>query len=274
MHHGMLETSMRKALAVLAIVQLAACGRDAMSPGETAREELLAVAANAALQDVTIMNDQGLPSLNVSGFYFPALAPMLGTCGRQGRGFNCGSTTRNGVLATRTVEFFDQLGIVQSAYDAATTEKIHLVISVRSGDGSMEHTRDLTVTGLAGQETRATWNGTGTARMTRVHDATGAQFTVTSALAVENVVVPVPGGPDTYPLSGTITHDWLVIITDDAGQRTEQHLVVVTFNGTADVTITVDGEARTVSLDDRRCNRFGAGPATTSHGPGHIRRWG
>jgi hypothetical protein len=110
--------------------------------------------------------------------------------------------------------------------------------------------------------------------MTRVHDATGAQFTVTSALAVENVVVPVPGGPDTYPLSGTITHDWLVIITDDAGQRTEQHLVVVTFNGTADVTITVDGEARTVSLDDRRCNRFGAGPATTSHGPGHIRRWG
>jgi hypothetical protein len=261
-------------MAVLAIVLFASCRDDVTSPQETASEELLALAANAALQDVTIMNDQGLPSLAVSGFYFPALGPTLRQCAGQGRAFNCGTTSRNGVLATRTVEFFDSQGLVQGSYDPTTTEKIRFQVTVRSSDGSMEHTRVMVVTGLAGQETQATWNGTGTAKMIRTHDATGAKFTVTSQVVIENVVIPVPGGLNTYPLSGSITHEWLAEISDATGRRTEEHVVVVTFNGTAEVTITVDGVPRTVNLDDGRCNRFGAGRGTGSRWGGHIRRSG
>jgi len=58
---------------------------------------------------------------------------------------------------------------------------------------------------------------------------------------------------DAYPLSGTITRDINVSVTGGGrADRTKHREVVITFNGTNLVTMTVNGEAFEVDLSTRK----------------------
>ena len=123
-------------------------------------------------------------------------------------------------------------------------------------------------TGLAGQETTRTWNGTGTGTATRErHNDNGSrEYQVTGELTITNVVVPVPRGQDGWPISGTITrHATITVVGGPNDGTTRERTVIITFNGTRLVPIqvnenhfTFDLETRTYSVTADVAGRIGA----------------
>jgi len=113
------------------------------------------------------------------------------------------------------------------------------------------------VSGLLGEETERTWNGTGSSAKNAsvVSDATGDRsYSFSASSIITDVVIPVPRGSG-WPLSGTIertvTAEWVV------GEETRERMrtVLVEFNGTHLVPITVNGELFTLNLETREIIR-------------------
>jgi hypothetical protein len=120
---------------------------------------------------------------------------------------------------------------------------------------SVERHRELTITGLLGEETTRTFNGGGTETVTRSRhsDELGTRtYAMTGTIAYDNLVVPVPGSDAQWPLSGTITRQVVVTITNGPnGDETIERTVVITFNGTQYATISVNGEVAELDLATR-----------------------
>ncbi len=166
-----------------------------------------------------------------------------------------------------TATFFDADGNEQAVRDPLTTASIHLLIELThefsrdSWTATGTRSRDLWITGLEGEETSRTVNGTGSGTMTRSQhtDADGARtYDMSSTSVIEDVVHPVPRTDDAWPLSGTITRDVTINIVDGPdGDDTKSRTVVIIFNGTNLVTMTVyiesavDGESFELDLSTR-----------------------
>ncbi len=236
MKHGI-----NRAGVALGVLVMAACS-DASGP-ESPSEALLTrdvamVAADAVLEDLVDMSQLML------GAGLPA-PPEDGS----------GSVTR-------TVTYFDAAGIEQTSHDPETTASIHMVmdgtreISRDSWTASGTRHRDLMITGLAGEETSRTVNGTGSGTLTRsshTDDDGGRTYDMSTTSVIENVVHPVPRTDESWPLSGTITREISVTITDGPdGDVTRNRTVVVTFDGTQwAVMAVVGGETFEVDLSTR-----------------------
>ncbi len=175
-----------------------------------------------------------------------------------------GTSTRNG---THTATFYDKDGNVLPAHDPATSW-IHLVIesshefSRDSWSATGTRSRDLVISGLDGEETTRIVNGTGSSSMTRSQhtdeDGTSRTYSMLSTSTIVDVVHPVPRTDDSWPLSGTITRDVTINIVDGPdGDDTKSRTVVIIFNGTNLVTMTVyieaavDGESFELDLSTR-----------------------
>ena len=162
---------------------------------------------------------------------------------------------------SRTVQYYDVQGAEQESYDAETTAWIHTTLTVegsysREGfEWSLNRSRDMTVTGLAGEETERTWNGSGEEARSRARVTDGETvrtYELSGTLDVENVVRGVPRSEYPYPLSGTITREVTVDVTNGPrGDETITRTVVVTFDGTRYAQMTVNGELFEVDLDAR-----------------------
>ena len=162
---------------------------------------------------------------------------------------------------THTATFFDADGTEQATRDPLKTASIHLLIesthefSRDSWSATGTRSRDLWITGLEGEETSRTVNGTGSGSMTRSQhtDADGTRtYDMSSTSVIEDVVHPVPRTDDAWPLSGTITRNVTINIVDGPdGDVTKSRTVVITFNGTNLATMTVDGESFEVDLSTR-----------------------
>ena len=75
---------------------------------------------------------------------------------------------------------------------------------------------------------------------------------MTSMSIIEDVIHPVPRTDDAWPLSGTITRDVTInVVNGPDGDVTKTRTVVITFNGTNQATMTVDGEYFDVDLSTR-----------------------
>ncbi len=230
--------SLAKASLVLAAVTAAACS-DSTAP--TADDQLLnadvaVAAADATLDGVQLMGDPNM---------------------HRGAPLN----------RDRTVTFYDANGIVQETYDPLLTASMNIVVDA-SGERSrevwsaaVERHRELTVTGLLGEETTRTFNGNGTEHITRsrMSDEFGTRtHDIQGTFTWDNVVVPVPGSESPWPLSGSITRHWVVTITNGPnGDETRERTVIVTFNGTQLVTISVNGETSELDLGTRPGAFFG-----------------
>ena len=160
-----------------------------------------------------------------------------------------------------TVTYYDAFGDVQESFDEVTTASIHIL---REGNheggrenwtGSVSRTRETTITGLEGDETTRTVNGTGSSTVSRSHhsDENGDRsYDMTSTSVMSDVVHAVRREDNPYPLSGTITREMTAVIVNGRnGDETRTRHVIITFNGTQFPNMTVNGEFFEVDLAAR-----------------------
>ena len=272
-----MSTRTRHALGALAaLAVLTGCQDDPTGPtalDDTLLPEVAAVAADAVVEDVNLMGQPfgfgpGAPAFVHGGPGGPG-GPGGGQPGDPGGhhgqpGQPGGHHGLGGDLSgTRSLTFFDAAGVEQDAYDPITTATIHAQIEV-SGEverpgwsASVERVRDMTITGLEGEETTRTFNGTGEEAINRVRhagDAPETTFDMVGAFTKTDVVVPVPGSDSRWPLSGTVHRTMTVTITGHPvhGDVTRTVDVTITFDGDATATAVIDGESFEVDLSARR----------------------
>ena len=175
--------------------------------------------------------------------------------------FGFGASLAPQITRSRVVEYFDGAGNLQEAYDELTTASMHIV-SEMSGEFTRENwsativrTRDIIVTGLEGEETSRTANGSGTGEVTRsrhLDDGGTRSYDMSGTSTIQDVVHGVPREDNPWPLSGTITREMTVkIVNGPDGDQTVERTAIVTFNGTQFVTMTVNGESFEVDLSAR-----------------------
>lgn len=160
----------------------------------------------------------------------------------------------------RTVTFFDGDNNEQGHFDPLSTAKIHVVSELEREashtfwSAKIKRDRDMWVTGLEGEETTRTWNGTGNSNVEKSrHPEDGAQreYDMVGTSVIENVVRGVPRADNPYPLSGTITRTMNVTLTVDGVTETKVIVVEITFNGTQFADMDVNGDTFQVDLAQR-----------------------
>ena len=169
----------------------------------------------------------------------------------------------------RSVTYLDAAGNEQAALDDLTTATI-LITSELSADlerdtwsATVSRSRSLTITGLLGEETSRTVNGSGTQTATRSRhsDEFGARtFEMSGTSSTEDLVIGVPREDNPYPLSGTIRRAMTVtMVNGPDGDMTRSKDVVIIFDGTPFPSMTVDGAPYEIDLDARGDQKpFGA----------------
>ncbi len=241
------------------LVTLAACNSEGTAPELTPLNDL-AISRDVALQSADAAAEEvelmGGPA-GLLGFGFAASMN-----GEEDTPFRCGSHTRDLLTIVRTCTFKDASGAAQNAYDPTTTASaaIHAEINGKiereNWSAEVARIRDLIVTGLAGTETSRTWNGTGTGKSTRSRHKEGTEtrtYDISCAGTRTNVVVNLPRSDNRWPISGTINRTCTIKITGGPNDgKTVERVVVITFNGTQLVPITVNGKAFTLDLKTRK----------------------
>ncbi len=206
--------------------------------------------------------------------FFPVLSPAMAPgSGDFNPSANCpyNSTTKrlecppvtrdNGKLTiSRSYAFWDAGNVSQDHYDALLTAKANVQAhetGERDGESwaaTVDRTRDMTATGLAGDETQRTWNGTGSSHFTRSRHTDGGDrsYDLECTLTVTNVVVPVPRGEDRFPISGSISHSCTVkFVGGPRDGQTITRTATVTFNGTQTATLAVGDKTFDIDLKTR-----------------------
>lgn len=241
------------AATLASLVALAACGDTSTTntADDFLTDDLAEVAADAALEDLAVMTD-ALPTAGPLGAFGPF--------GGQG-----GLGSRGALERDRTVTFLDADGVEQEAFDELTTASVHIVTTVEgdiargSMTASVERHRDMWVTGLAGEETERTWDGTGSSEVerTRVSDEHGTRsYDLSSSMVVDAVVRAVDKVASPWPLSGSITRMVRVeIVNGPNGDEVRERTAVITFDGTQYATLEIDGEVYEVDLAARQSDR-------------------
>lgn len=233
-----------KSVAVsLGLLALVACSE---TVGPTSFEDRMTldvamIAADAAIDE---LSDMGLL---FGGGAFPAPS--------------AGPDTRT---VTHTATFYNEAGDEHDR-DPLLTAKIHLVIDAThefsrdSWTATGTRSRDLWITGLLGVETQRTVNGTGSGSVTRSQhtDEAGTRtYDMTSTSVITDVIHRVPRTDDSWPVSGTITRTMMVTAVDGPnGDVTRNRTVVITFNDTNLVTMTVGEESFEIDLSTRGGDR-------------------
>jgi len=210
--------------------------------------DLAIVAADATIEDLNLW---------MSPFEFggAATAPAIGAPGRPG-----GHGGFDGEFSgTRSITFFDAEGLEMDRYHALETESMNIVLDI---EGSVERdtwsativrTRDMTVSGLSGEEVTRTWNGSGTEMVTRSRNSEDAERsrTIDGTFEHEDVVVPIPGSDSRRPISGTIRRSMTVSTTIGDETTTRQVDIVITFDGDDTAIVTVNGVEMEIDLTAR-----------------------
>ena len=230
-----------------AVVFGVACS-DATDPATDAEQLDFDVAAYVA--DMTA-DDLAMFDLHMEGI----MGPMLGPPHRPP---HFGDLT-----VTRDVTFYDD-GLPSETYHAEATDSLHIVMHMegshtRTGDRGtltvdVNRDRDMWLTGLSGTEVEHTWNGVGSELSHSVHtdDQGDREYTMRSSSTVADLVVGLPREENRWPLSGTVTRQVSVEGVNAEGEPfSHERTVVVTFNGTQFVTMTVNGEEFELDLANR-----------------------
>ena len=265
--------SRRAPLLTLALcaLALAACG-DSTAPEATSEldvsEDVAFSAATAATVGIAVvrgdMARSGLPGA------FGAGAGTVGAVSEHcvyedaTSSWFCEASAESGLEVERRITIFAD-DVAGPLYNPTTTDSIRVrttaVGSVTRDHGTLSatHEHDITVSGLGGAETQRTVNGTATREehlvLTGAHGTRSYDGTTTSAL--QAIVFPVNGG---HPLSGSFVQDVEATMTATGAREMTRQIsrhVVITFNGTASVPLTVGTLECTLNLETGRvaCSR-------------------
>jgi hypothetical protein len=174
--------------------------------------------------------------------------------------FTCPDVVKDGLTLSRSAAFADATGAAMSHYSDTLTASANFQLGVAgvhttiAGADSISRQRNMTATGLAGHETTRTWNGTGTRTDGgyALDTLKTRSYHTQDATTFANIVVKLPRGQNPWPLSGTITRqvNGSASVAKDGVTRTftVAKTVVVTFNGTRLVPMTIGGVAFTLDL--------------------------
>ena len=236
---------------VAVMVGLSACG-DSTAPRETSDESLLA-SETTTLFDVSAAGTSG-----------------NGGCQYADGVFVC-RDSRDGLTMTRTIAFFDAAGNAQARFDPVTTASHKATMSVkgtltlpRGGTATIDRSGSMTVTGLAGNETTHTLNGTEGGTIVHSGITVGGSPMVSTTTVHDttyNLVVPVGRNlARPWPISGSRVHVSTTAMTSSGGTTVPSLApmtmrVKETFNGTSVVTIEM-----TTPMGTRTCTRDLAQP--------------
>ena len=251
---------------------VAACSSTSSPTGTSALDnsaitaDLSSVAADDIGTDVDLMTgmDGGLG--NLSADYQGAIVapnyhfkPNLTGCTFANGSFTCPATRQNGLTITRVITFYDAGGNPQDGYDSLTTASINVVADI-SGDithgpwsATVVRHRDFTITGLAGDETERTVNGSGSESVSKsrvLRNDSTRSYDITGNSTLADIVFPVgPNGGNLWPTSGTITRNYTITLTSgpNAG-KTVTRTVVITFSGGLTASATINGVPYTIDI--------------------------
>lgn len=249
----------QQALLAAAVLFAVACSDDPTGPDNSITAEMRADIAQSSgevvAQDVEAMSHTEASS-STTLFAF-AGDPSAGGCTFSLGTFLC--VRSFGALdGEAQLTFRDAQGNAQDDFDATTTASVVIATEVSGDidrtnfDLSFASEGDFTVTGLAGDETSRTWNGTGTTSVTSSLFGGSRAYTWTATRTATNVVVPTSGTEPRWPTSGTVTSNVEMEVTggpDDG--KTADVTVTVTFNGTATVPLKVGNSNYTLNLATR-----------------------
>jgi len=237
---------------VVGVVGVAACD-DATSIENFDDALMIDAAMVAADATIEVVRMWGEPLLFGSVPGVAASSPHVRPSARQGRHGSLSSSLER----SRSVVFYDEDGVEQDAYDPLTTDEIHIDHAV-SGlierdrfTAEVDRERSMVVSGLAGEESTRTWNGSAENFMARsgvLEDGTERSHSMEGEATYSNITVPIPGTEPRYPLSGTIERSMVVTRTNAEGTTTREVTVVITFNGLQYADATVNGEAIEIDL--------------------------
>lgn len=231
-----------KPLALMAVLAIGAAGCEdgTTNTNDFDDEGLLAdaalVAADGMFQDIAHMQSPG----TWGGF---GVGPEAGPIEIQGtRTFN------------RTVTFFPG-----PDYDPETTTHMQIVSDLTR---QVTHTfwsadivrhRDMTVSGLLGEETQRTWDGTATGDVFKSRHPEGGAvrtYDMESSAVITQVVRGIPRAQNPWPLSGMITRTIKAVRTKEGEEPVEKNITTkITFNGTQFVTLIVNDGTGDVEYD-------------------------
>ncbi|MFT5433455.1 MAG: hypothetical protein ACI9OJ_004161 [Myxococcota bacterium] len=248
-----------KSYVMAALAMALAVGACTESTSDLDEDMLVALAEQAAGNaddDVQAMRAPGIPGLG-----FPRMLAGLDEtpdCPQTAGVYMCTFEGRLGLSMALEVTFMDVAGGVQiDGYDEEATASINVVSSTTGdftgmrGSRSIDRVRDMTVSGLEGEESTRVWNGTseGTSSHTFANgDFAGVPLVRSSSSTIADVTIPHPKDDDSWPLSGTITSELIV----EGGDRAGEYLSTVTFDGTQFASVVINGEEMSVDLTNRK----------------------
>ncbi|MDQ6738183.1 MAG: hypothetical protein M3Z30_10855 [Gemmatimonadota bacterium] len=182
--------------------------------------------------------------------------------------FNCPPVKKGAQTYTVSYALMDIKGTTQSAYNKSTTASINFIVadtgatSFSSNGNSFSDTtyrlHNRTVSNLLG-DTVHVWNGTGSGS---VHSTRSGQilkiYSFVSVDTATGVAFKQPRDINPYPLRGTMAKDYTVVRTREASDTTTHTTtrhVLVTFNGTANVPMVINGANYTLNLDTHKVTK-------------------
>jgi hypothetical protein len=192
----------------------------------------------------------------------PAPAPQPEACAFNADAllYTC-TKSEEGKTVVKSYQFLDASGKPMSSFIKGTTEAIHFVVKtdaseVRDNNRSATHSlRDQILSGFLGPN--RIWNGAGSSADTNSHveGLSSRKYTGSSVDTLKAVTFVDERASHPYPLSGVSVRvvDYTVVSTGQQVETTTVHKrVVVTFNGTADVPISLGDYSCTLHLDTHK----------------------
>jgi hypothetical protein len=166
-----------------------------------------------------------------------------------------------GKSVVKSYQFLDASGKPMQNFVHGVTEAIHYLLKsdesvVRDNGSSVSHSlRDMTLSGFLGPN--RIWNGFGSSADTSVHkeDLSTRRYSGLSVDTLKAVTFVDQRALHPYPLSGVAVRvvDYAVVSTGTQVESTTVHKrVVVTFNGTADVPISLGDYSCVLHLDTHK----------------------
>ena len=174
--------------------------------------------------------------------------------------YSC-AKTGEGRSVLKSYQFLDASGAPMEKFVRGTTESIHYLVksdesAVKDNGSSVSHSlRDVTVSGFLGPN--RIWNGFGSSADTSTHreELTTRRYAGLSVDTLKAVTFVDERATHPYPLSGVAIRvvDYAVVSTGTQAETTSVHKrVVVTFNGTADVPISLGDYSCVLHLDTHK----------------------
>ena len=242
----MISTMRPRLLTLAAAALLAGCGADSsVSPTSTP----------TSLDQV--FKEMSLPALSsattaAAGVEGPA-APF-GTSVPTGcsyalasQSFVCAPITASGITFTQSYQLLNASGSPLSAFEPTSLAAVRMQGTITGTESSADGTftidgrQDQTLSGL--QTSKHVLNGTTTMNMNGTFGtgvASAQPVVITMKSTSTNLVIPANPGANAYPASGTIAIDETIAL---AGLPAVTSHLVLTFNGTSKVKVTIDGVA-------------------------------